>query len=66
MFSIRSAGDLMQLAVGGRQVDVWKMEAAAPLDAVYIDGNGSIVRLDLPADAETGERYWIRRLPASE
>jgi hypothetical protein len=66
MFSLSAEGDLMQIDVGGRPVDVWKMRASAPLDAVYVDGQGSIVRLDLPADPETGERYWIRRLRPSE
>lgn len=66
MFSMSAEGDLMQLDVGGRPVDVWKMRASPPLDAVYIDGQGSIVRLDLPADPETGERYWIRRMRPSE
>jgi len=66
MFGLTAEGDLMQLEVGGRSVDVWKLRASPPLDAVYVDGNGSIVRLDLPADPETGERYWIRRLRPSE
>lgn len=65
-FALASEGDLMQLDIGGRTVDAWKLRAPPPLEAVYVDGNGSIVRLDLPADPETGERYWIRRLRPSE
>jgi hypothetical protein len=33
---------------------------------VYVDGNGSIVRLDLPDDPETGAKLWVRRLRPSE
>jgi len=65
-FALTAESDLMQIDVGGRSVDVFRLAASAPLEAVYVDGNGSIVRLDLPADPETGERFWIRRLRPSE
>ena len=66
MFALTADSELMQIDVGGRSVDVWRLRASAPLESAYVDGNGSIVRLDLPADPETGERYWIRRLRPSE
>ncbi len=66
MFALTADSELMQIDVGGRSVDVWRLRASAPLESVYVDGEGSIVRLDLPADPETGERYWIRRLRPSE
>jgi hypothetical protein len=65
-FALEAEGDLLQLEVGGRTVDAFRLNASPPLDAVYVDGDGSIVRLDLPADPETGERFWIRRLRPSE
>jgi len=65
-FALNAESDLIQIDVGGRTVDVFRLAASAPLESVYVDGNGSIVRLDLPADPETGERFWIRRLHPSE
>ncbi len=66
MFALTADSELVQIDVGGRSVDVWRLQASAPLESAYVDGDGSIVRLDLPADPETGERYWIRRLRPSE
>jgi hypothetical protein len=65
-FALTAESDLLQLEVGGRTVDAFRLDASTPLDSVYVDGEGSIVRLDLPADPETGERFWIRRLRPSE
>ena len=65
-FALTAESDLIQIDVGGRPVDVFRLAASAPLESVYVDGKGSIVRLDLPADPETGERFWIRRLRPSE
>ncbi len=65
-FSLTAEGDMLQLEVGSRSVDAWRLRASAPLESAYVDGNGSIARLDLPADPDTGERYWIRRLRPSE
>jgi hypothetical protein len=66
MFAIVADSELMQIALGGRSADVWRLTVSAPLESAYVDGDGSIVRLDLPAAPETGERYWIRRLRPSE
>lgn len=66
MFALAAESEPLQIEVGGRPVDVWRLNASAPLEAAYVDGNGSIVRLDLPVDPETGERYRIRRLRPSE
>ena len=66
LFALMADSELIQIDVGGRSVDVFRLKASAPLESAYVDGNGSIVRLDLPADPETGERYWIRRLRPSE
>jgi hypothetical protein len=65
-FALTAESELIQIDVGGRPVDVFRLKASAPLESVYVDGNGSIVRIDLPADPETGERHWIRRLRPSE
>ena len=61
-----AAGDLLQLDIGGRMVDAWRLAAPTPFTDLYVDGDGSIVRLDLPADPQTGARAWIRRLRPSE
>ena len=34
------------LTRGGRPVDAWRLDAMAPFASVYVDGQGSIVRLD--------------------
>ena len=65
-FRLIADADLLQLDLGGRTVDAWRLDVPAPFSAVYVDGNGSIVRLDLPEDPETGARVWIRRLRPSE
>ena len=66
MFGITTDSDMLQIDIGGRSVDVWRLKASAPLESAYVDGNGSIARLDLPADPETGEHFWIRRLRPNE
>ncbi len=65
-FRLVAGDDPLQLDLGGRTVDVWKLDVPAPFSAVYVDGNGSIARLDLPEDPVTGARAWIRRLRPSE
>jgi hypothetical protein len=65
-FALTADSELLQIEVGGRAVDAFRLNAPAPLEAVYVDGNGSIVRLDLLVDPETGEHLRIRRLRASE
>jgi hypothetical protein len=65
-FALRADDELLQIEAGGRMVDAFRLNASALIEAVYVDGNGSIVRLDLPADPETGERLRIRRLRPSE
>jgi hypothetical protein len=64
--SLTSGSELLQVDVGGRAVDAWRLDPPAPFGAVYVDGNGSIVRLDLPDDPETGAKLWVRRLRPSE
>ena len=65
-FRLAAAADLLQLDLGGRTVDAWRLDVPAPFSAVYVDGNGSIARLDLPEDLATGAHVWIRRLRSSE
>ncbi len=68
-FGLTAGSDLLQLDLGGRMVDAWRLDPPAPFAAVYVDGNGLIVRIDLPADPEdpsSGGRAWIRRLRPSE
>ena len=65
-FALTAESELIQIDLGGRSVDVFRLAASAPLESVYVDGTGSVVRLDLPADPETGDRFWIRRLRPSE
>ena len=65
-FRLTAGAAVLQLDLGGRTVDAWRLDVPAPFSAVYVDGNGSIARLDLPEDPATGARVWIRRLRASE
>ena len=65
-FRLTAGADLLQLDLGDRTVDAWRLDVPVPFSAVYVDGNGSIARLDLPEDPETGARAWIRRLRSSE
>ncbi len=68
-FGLAAGSDLLQLDLGGRMVDAWRLDPPAPFAAVYVDGNGLIVRMDLPADPadpSSGGRAWIRRLRPSE
>lgn len=65
-FALRSGSDLLQLDLGGRSHDVWRLETPAPFADVYVDGDGSILRLDLPRDSATASPAWIRKLRPSE
>ncbi len=65
-FAIRADGDLLQLDVGGRTVDAWRLDVTAPLESAYVDGSGSIVRIDLATTGEATGDYRIRRLRPSE
>ena len=65
-FGLAASSDPLQLDIGGRIVDAWRLDPPTPFSAVYVDGNGSIVRLDLAEEPMTGFRGWIRRLRPSE
>ena len=65
-FRLSAGADVLQVNLGGRTVDAWRLDVPAPFSAVYVDGYGSIARLDLPVDPESGVRAWIRRLRPSE
>ena len=65
-FGLTADSEMLQLDLGGRMVDAWRLDPPAPFTAVYVDGNGSIVRMDLPEDPSNGGRAWIRRLRPSE
>ncbi len=65
-FGLTATSDLLQLDIGGRMVDVWRLDPPAPFSAVYVDGKGSIVSLDLGEDPVSGARTRIRRLRPSE
>jgi len=65
-FGLVAGSDPQQLEVGGRPVDAWQLATPAPFAAVHVDGDGSIVRLDLPPDAAIEGGTWIRRLRPSE
>jgi hypothetical protein len=65
-FALAAGSELQQLDVGGRAVDAWLLAPPAPFAAVHVDGDGSIVRLDVPQDAAIEGGTWIRRLRPSE
>lgn len=65
-FALRSASDLLQIELGDRTIDGWRLATPAPFADVYVDGNGSIVRLDLPGTTAEGGAAWLRKLRPSE
>ena len=65
-FGLRSGSNLEQIDLGGRLHDVWRLETPAPFADVYVDGAGSIVRLDLPQGLASAGSARIRKLRPSE
>jgi hypothetical protein len=54
------------LQLGPRTVDAWRLEADSPVDAVYVDGNGRILRIDLEPQRYNPRRLHIRLLASTE
>ena len=51
--------------VGGRTRDAWRIEISNDVGPIYVDDDGSVLRIDLPPLAGSGERY-LRMLWPSE
>ena len=54
------------LQLGPRTVDAWRLSADSPLDAVYVDGAGRILRVDLEPQPNNPRRLYIRLLGRTE
>lgn len=65
-FRLAAEGGLVDLDLGGWTESAWEFDAPEPVDVVWVDGSGGIVRQDLASDPETDRRLSIRRLRPSE
>jgi len=61
-----SLGDRMQLEMGGRVLNVRKLEISGPVRAGYLDEFGRVVRIDIDPDPHTRKHRHIRLLFPSE
>lgn len=55
----------VSVRVGGRTRDAWLIEISDNVGPIYVDDDGSVLRIDLPPVAGSGERY-LRILWPSE
>ena len=58
--------EMVSLQLGPRSVDAWRLEADWPLDAIYVDGQGRVVRLDLGRTPNNQRDLHIRLLSRTE
>lgn len=65
-FRLASGGELVELDLGEWTESAWRFTAPDPVETVWVDGQGGIVRVDLTPAAETESRLSIRRLRPSE
>jgi hypothetical protein len=66
-FTVRSEQqEQVKLQLGPRTVDAWRLEADSPVDAVYVDGNGRILRMDLEPQPNNPRRLYVRLLARTE
>ena len=59
-------GDTVRLEIGGRALNVRKLDISGPLRGAYIDEFGRVVRLDIDPDPWTRRNRYIRLLFPSE
>jgi hypothetical protein len=59
-------GDQMQLDIGGRVLNVRKLEISGPIRAAYVDEFARVVRMDIDPDPWTRKHRHIRMLFPSE
>lgn len=59
-------GERVEVEVGGRSLEVWKLEVGGRVRAIYLDDDDRVVRLDVAPHPVTLEARWIRLLFPSE
>ena len=66
-FRVKAEGDeQVALQLGPRTVDAWRLEADSPVEAIYVYGNGRILRMDLEPQLNNSRKLHIRLLSAAE
>ncbi len=66
-FTVKSGQqEQVQLQLGPRTVDAWRLDADSPVDAVYVDGTGRILRMDMEPQPNNPRRLYIRLLARTE
>ena len=63
---LRFGGDRVQIRVGHRSAEAWRVQGPDQLGAIYIDDAGVVLRIDLPKLHESQPQRWIRMLWPSE
>jgi len=65
-FRLESRGDLAEVDLGEWTESAWRFVSPDPVDAVWVDGQGSVVKLDMVSAAGDEPGLSIRRLRPSE
>ena len=58
--------DQIQLTLGPRTAYAWKLEASSPVEAIYVDGNGKVLRIDLERQPDNTRNLHVRLLSPTE
>ena len=54
------------IELGPRTVDAWRLEADSPVEAIHVDSQGRVVRIDLEPQPDNQRRLHIRLLSRTE
>ena len=66
-FSVKSEQQQAQsIELGPRTVDAWRLEADSPVEAIHVDSQGRVVRIDLEPQPDNQRRLHIRLLSRTE
>jgi len=58
--------DQVQLTLGPRTASAWKLDGSAPVEAIYVDGSGKILRIDMQAQPDNHRKLHLRLLSPTE
>jgi len=56
----------VEVEVGGRTLEVWRLDVDGRVRAVYLDDDDRVVRVDVEPHPVTNKGRWIRLLFPSE
>lgn len=65
-FRLSARGERVELDLGDWTESVWRFETPDPVEAVWVDGQGGVARLDLRTGSDQRTPLRIRRLRPSE